>query len=257
MTASSHPQKPFWDWLDSHDDRWAFMVLYIGGSVLLSIFASLFWVAMLVVMHFMLELFRHRQMRPGAALAHALWHLKLDVALIFFALVLSLYGDMIFAALGLGQAARAANAVRGMQMATRFAVIERGIRVFLLTVDDLARVMRVVLRVASGRNKAAVAQGRFQPDALQPDTFPSKDVHFQARQGEGTRPSDGQGSGKPLPADHETDAEDPTPWRAPGRGDVFALCFGALCLLLVLGAPVLRGQTGAEILAVIAAQMSP
>ena len=238
MTSPARAKGPVHRWLDDHDERWTFMLLYIGGSVLLSIFANLFWVAMMVVTHFMLELFRHRTLKPGLALCHALWHLKLDIALIFFAMVLSLYGDMIFAALGLGQAARAAHAMRGMQMATRVAVLERGIRVFLLTLDDMARVTRAVLKIAAGKKNAVTAPANF-----------SREDFTQGRD-TGNGPFSG-------PAFCEEEAESATPWREPGGGDIFALCFGALCLLLVLGAPVLRGQPVDAVWAAIGAQMTP
>lgn len=254
MTFSSTAKPgPVRDWLDFHDDRWTFMLLYIGGSVLLSIFASLFWVAMMVVAHFLLELFRHRAMKPGAALLHALWHLKLDVALIVFALVLALYGDTIFAALGLGQAARAGQAVRGMQIATRFAILERGIRVFLLTVDDLARVVRVVVKMITGRKSAAAAtQGRFTT------AMPGEERAADRAAGHDGAAHPGGGSGIFSGAEHcRGGAEEAAPWRKPGGGDIFALCFGALCLALVIGAPLLRGQPAAEIRAVVAGQLSP
>ncbi|MCQ1058888.1 hypothetical protein LRP52_16625 [Photobacterium sp. ZSDE20] len=68
-----------------------------------------------------------------------LWHLKLDIVLIIFALWLSVYMDAIFGLVGLNAAARA-----GAQVGSRFAIFEKIIRGFFLTVDDAAQVLKVL-----------------------------------------------------------------------------------------------------------------
>ncbi|TVQ82843.1 MAG: hypothetical protein EA357_07695 [Micavibrio sp.] len=130
-------------WLHNHDEKWSFIIVYLGGAVILSIYASLFWVAALMFGHFLLEYWRHIMAKVDHPLRHAIWHTKFDFGLLFFAIVIVLYAELILAALGLGQAARAGQAVRGMQAASRFGVIERALRVFVLIVDELFRFIQI------------------------------------------------------------------------------------------------------------------
>lgn len=141
-----------WDWIREHDDRLSFVVLYIGGAIALSIWLNLFWVAMLMLAHFGLEVVRGRLLGAERPLLHALWEVKLDIALVLFALVVALYSDYVLGLLGLGQAARAGQAVRGVQAAARFGVVERALRIVVLTSDDLLRLVQAVLKF---RSKAA------------------------------------------------------------------------------------------------------
>lgn len=145
------------DWLKHHDERWSFILLYAGGAVVLSIYMSLFWVAMLMLVHLFLELMRHVSVRAPLPVLHSLWHVKLDIGLVLFALVVALYADTVMALLGLGQAARATQAVRGVQMATRFGIIERSMRVVLLTLDDIGLLLRGALKGAGRRAVVPVA----------------------------------------------------------------------------------------------------
>lgn len=141
-------------WIKEHDDRWSFIILYIGGAVALSIWLNLFWVIVLMLAHFVLEIVRGHLLQARRPLLHALWEVKLDIALILFALVVALYSEHILALLGLGHAARAGQAARGLQFAARFAVIERALRIIVLTMDDFARLVQAVLKFRS-RNKQA------------------------------------------------------------------------------------------------------
>lgn len=145
-------QESFKSWIDEHDERWSFILFYVGAAILLSIYATLFWVTLLMLCHYGLEIWRHYVIKAAHPILHALWEVKLDVALILFAFVITLYSDMVMAALGIGQAARAGQAVRGAQMLTRFAVIERALRIFFLTVDDITRVLLIGWRVIRGKN---------------------------------------------------------------------------------------------------------
>lgn len=138
-------------WIRDHDDRLSFVILYIGGAIALSIWLNLFWVVMLMLGHFGLEIFRGRLLGVTRPLAHAVWEVKLDIALMLFALVVALYADHILGLLGLGQAARAGQAARGLQAATRFGIIERALRVAVLTSDDILRLVQAAIRFR-GRN---------------------------------------------------------------------------------------------------------
>lgn len=135
------------DWIREHDDRLSFVVLYIGGAIALSIWLNLFWVIMLMLVHFGLEIVRGHLLGAKRPLAHALWEVKLDIALVLFALVVALYSDFVLGLLGLGQAARAGQAARGLQAAARFGVIERTLRVIVLTSDDVLRLVQAAFRL--------------------------------------------------------------------------------------------------------------
>ena len=144
------------EWIREHDDRLSFVILYIGGAIALSIWLNLFWVIALMLGHFMLEIVRGHLLAARRPLLHALWEVKLDIALVLFALVVALYAEHVLAVLGLGQAARAGQAAtRGVQFATRFAIIERGLRVAVLTMDDVARMIQAAIKF---RNRKAAPE---------------------------------------------------------------------------------------------------
>jgi len=145
MTAALH-------WVRDHDDRLSFVILYIGGAIILSVWLNLFWVAMLMLSHFGLEIFRGRLLKAENPLMHALWEVKLDVGLLLFALVVALYSEHVLALLGLGQAARAGQAARGLQVAAKFGIVERALRILVLTMDDIARLVQAIIKFRNKRN---------------------------------------------------------------------------------------------------------
>jgi hypothetical protein len=131
-------------WILTHDDSKLFMALYIGLAVVLSIAIGLFWLVVVVAVHFGFELIRQRSQHKNwlRVFAEAFWELKLDVALVLFAFVISLYMDIVLGAAGLGGAARLGAAAA--RSGARFAAWHRIIRGVLLTVDDAAQVVRAV-----------------------------------------------------------------------------------------------------------------
>jgi hypothetical protein len=141
-------------WVREHDDRLSFVVLYVGGAIALSIWFNLFAVAMLMLAHFGLEILRGHLLKADRPLLHAAWEVKLDIALLLFSLAVALYSEHVMALLGLGQAARAGQAARGMQFAARFGIIERALRIILLTVDDIARLVQALIKFRRQRNGA-------------------------------------------------------------------------------------------------------
>lgn len=162
------------DWIREHDDRLSFVILYIGGAIILSIWLNLFWVIVLMLVHFALEIVRGHLLEARRPLLHAIWEVKLDIALVLFALVVALYAEHVLAVLGLGQAARAGQAAtRGIQFANRFAVIERALRVIVLTMDDVARLFQAAIKFRSRKTApepqlAAVPGGEVtEPQGLQ------------------------------------------------------------------------------------------
>lgn len=150
-------------WVIRHEDSWIFTILYVGLAVALSLLVSLFWLVVLVVVHFVMEWVALGEVHPtlGRRSLEAAWAVKLDVALLVFALVLSLYLEAIFGVLGLRSAAQVGAAVRATG---RFAAMERAVRGVLLSLDDAAYVLRAVImrrpRPAKRQRKAHVARHR-------------------------------------------------------------------------------------------------
>ena len=204
-------------WIREHDDRLSFVVLYISGAILLSIVLNLFWVVMLMFGHFVLEIFRGYLLKVRRPFLHALWEVKLDIGLVLFALVVALYAEHVLALLGLGQAARAGQAVRGVDAAARFGVVERALRIFVLTMDDLARL--------------AQAASKFGRRSTEPATAP------------------------PETQAHAIDSTDSE--RSPGLGDVLSLSFAALCLFLIVLTPSMTGTLATDVAPKILQELSP
>jgi hypothetical protein len=128
------------DWIAEHDDRWLFTLLYVGLAVVLSIWISLFWLVAVVAAHGLLEAWALRRRGwQGPIAGKVLWHLKLDLTLILFALWLGLYLQTLFGLAGLGAMART-----GAQAGARFVAWQRALRGTLLTLDDAAQVARAV-----------------------------------------------------------------------------------------------------------------
>ncbi len=211
-------------WIKHHDERWSFILLYVGGAIALSIYTNLFWVVMLMLGHFGLEIWRHIIIKAAKPFLQALWHVKLDIALVFFALVIALYADMIMAALGLGQTARAGQAVRGAQMLTRFAIIERGLRIFFLTIDDIARIAMIVWKVLKGKNGKT---SREMEDARAKLKEEEEHIHPEPKAGR------------------------------LSKGDIFSLSFGGLCLLLIVLAPWITDREVSETAWAIIYELQP
>jgi len=207
------------DWIKDHDDRWSFVLLYVGGAILLSVFLNLFWVVMLMAGNFCLKVYRNFLVAKPQPFLTSLWQVKLDIGLIFFALAIGLYADHIFAALGLSQAARAGQAVRGLQMATRFGVIERGLKVFFMTIDDQARLVNAIVKARS-KKKSRVD--------IPEEAIPEPEAH--------------------LPS---------YPWKRWGKGDIFSVTFGLTCVGLIAAAPWILDMPPMEIGHLILWQLKP
>lgn len=131
-------------WLRKHDDQWGFTLVYITLAVVLSMAISLFWLVAVVAAHAMLEYWSlGRQGVHRHRLGWVVWHVKLDIALVLFALWLGLYIEVLFGIAGLSAAARATA-----QTGARFLAWQRAVRGVLLTLDDAA----VVAKSVMGRN---------------------------------------------------------------------------------------------------------
>jgi hypothetical protein len=208
-------------WIVEHDDRWLFVVLYVGLAVVLSIWISLFWLVAVVASHFALEWVRQRHFDPEplGALARVMWELKLDLGLVLFALALAAYMEVVLGVVGLGAAARV-----GLQSGARFAAWQRVLRGVLLTVDDAAQVVRVVARGGSPRGEGAEA---------------------------------GPAAGA-ITAGLRASATRWGGWSSRWTfGDHFAIWFGVVCGLLVVLAPALSHHDLASLIALLFEELHP
>jgi hypothetical protein len=140
---------PVREWIINHDESWLFTLTYVGLAVVLSIWISLFWLVVVVAMHFLLEWIRqsHFSTEPGEVFLRSVWELKLDIALVLFALALTAYMEVVLGVAGLGGAARL-----GLQGGARFAGWSRVLKGVLLSLDDAAQIGRAVLMRSSSQS---------------------------------------------------------------------------------------------------------
>jgi hypothetical protein len=227
-------------WIIDHDEKRLFVVLYIGLALVLSIWISLFWLAAVVAVHFIFELVRQASLerRGPVMLAEVLWELKLDIALVLFALALSLYMEIVLGAVSVGLAGRLAILARGGRLAklvqagakagSRFAGWQRALRGVLLSLDDAAQVLRALARGRGGAAAAAVSSGT----------------------GAAGEPVDVAADS--IPAGH---------WGSWGgswsRGDVFATALLLVCLGLIIAAPYITEHTWMSTLTTIGDELRP
>jgi hypothetical protein len=158
MDATQAPSVPqrgqIHAWIVNHDESKLFLVLYLTLALVLSVAIGLFWLVALVVVHFAFEHVRsrHEGLTGRAALGRALWNVKLDVALVLFALVLALYLQVVMGVLGLHAVSRAgALAQAGARGGIRFAAWEKVIRGILLSADDAVQGVRAFAAVRARR----------------------------------------------------------------------------------------------------------
>ncbi|MCW7753315.1 hypothetical protein OOT00_04860 [Desulfobotulus sp. H1] len=214
-------------WILTHDERWSFILCYLGLAVILSVCISLFWLVVVVGLHGTLEWICQRSedacAQSGVILSRVAWALKLDISLILFALALGVYMEIIMGMAGIGAATRAG--VQGAKGGARFLVWEKALRAMLLSLDDLAQVLRVLLRKTASpktEGEAECAESLSQPDA----PFVS--------------------------------AETGRSWRdAWSTGDWFCMIFGAACLLMIGISPWVTGHGLSGVLRLIGAELHP
>ncbi|TVQ95867.1 MAG: hypothetical protein EA398_16900 [Deltaproteobacteria bacterium] len=273
--------------MEEHDHRWSFLGPYLVLSVVLSVFVSLFWLLALIGMHAALEWTRQRRLHPNPrwVAGRILWELKLDLALLLFALVIVVYTDVVLGLLGLGAAARA-----GTAGAARIVAWQRGIRGFLMTVDEMmiawSGTRRILERQKNGEDDGEPEEdGTGRPDA--PASGPDHAADGRKVDGDDP-PADGDGltgsaqvdaqdgTGGPVQASLPEDVRDDVgevligttgrplpvhvvrPWVMQwGRGDMISvLLLVAMAGLLAL-APMLGGLTWAEIGRAVLEEMNP
>lgn len=138
-------------WIDRHDETWLFTGIYISLAVTLSMAISMFWLAAVAFAHGCLEWYALSRKGESQKLKKVLWHLRLDIVLILFALWLGVYMSLIFGMVGLGAFARASAA-----MCIPASPAQTLIRGSLLVVDDVAQVTRGVLQKRARKQQSAI-----------------------------------------------------------------------------------------------------
>jgi hypothetical protein len=148
-------------WIQTHDESWLFVAMYIGFAVVLSVWLSLFWLVAMVVIHFLLEVIRQSRVHEGwtAVTSMASWEVRVDLALLLLAFAVSLYMDLIMAVLGLQSLGRAAVATS--RVGARAVAWQRAVRAVVLGFDDVINGIRAIfLRKGSSEARAPeVAEG--------------------------------------------------------------------------------------------------
>lgn len=229
------------EWVRDHDERWSFVVLYLGLAVGLSVFVSLFWLLVVGALHFVLECGRQAYFREGRfeVVAHAVWEVKLDVGLILLALTLVLYIDVVLGLLGLQSAARAAAVARaGTRVGSRAAAWERTIRTFLITVDEMARIAYAAVLMRKGGRGAV---GRVEASEA----------------GVAAAEAEAFAEAQAFAASHVA-AEPGVGWRGPwGLGDRIGLALVAAGVVLLLVAPLVTAHDWGTAAAALMEELRP
>lgn len=149
------------EWVVRHDDSWWFVGCYVGLAVALSLIISLFWLVAVVAVHGVLEWLRQRWIvpkPPGSRWLRVVWELKLDLALILFALALAAYMELVLGVAGLGAAARL-GVQTGARTGVRATGWSRALRGVLLSLDDAAQLGRAVAGRGASDPEAAADVG--------------------------------------------------------------------------------------------------
>jgi hypothetical protein len=235
------------DFIAHHDDRWLFVAVYIGLAVVLSIALGLFWLVAVAGLHFALEVMRQAQHRSGTPdiVSHALWEIKLDIALVLLALAMALYMEVVLGILGLQSAARAGAASRAGMRLTRLAAWERNIRAIVLLADDVARVIQIgvtrVLRRPPPQQHATLTLAVRQDGSLQTTAVgPAAVVPPQAPGEERSRP------------------QAPSSWRDPwSAGDYFTITLLVASIAIIVFAPKLTDYSWSGATLALLEQLHP
>jgi hypothetical protein len=152
-------------WVVDHDESRLFLVLYISLALVLSIVLGLFWLVALALVHLLFEFVRcrHHGLRGHTAIGSAIWGVRLDLALVLFAFVLTIYLTFVFGVLGLHAVGRAGSAAAaGVRGGAQFAAWERVIRGLLLSIDDGLQGLRAVYAVRT--EPAALGSRSFEAE---------------------------------------------------------------------------------------------
>ena len=228
------------EWIIRHDERMSFAAAYVVLAVSLSLFVSLFWLIVLVVIHVGIEWMKKRY-RGYEGFGHAtiwtLWDVKLDLALALLAFVLAAYSGVSFGVAGAQSAGRA-----GL-LASRLGPITRGFaaaRVVLFRLWFAARI--IIIRKADMARAAARGKLAEQKAAAEVGEDAAGQIERDAANNH-----DGLG---PIPT--------VPPWKTEwSRGDWVGVVFISLNIILILAAPLISDQTFPGMLESFREQLHP
>jgi hypothetical protein len=243
-----------------HDDSKLFVFTYVGLAVILALWLGLFWLAAVVGVHFLIELVKqhHYDPRPLPVVTRSLWELKLDIGLVVCGLVIGLYIGIILGAAGIGAAARV-----GAQAAARVGLWQRALRGVLLTLDDVALVVKAR---APGKRKAARAAVLADGSVAEVVLEDTAEAEARAEPG-GAVPSDADA--EPVLVAVEPPHPPPEPpeggvalwggWAATrwSRGDRVSIGFTVANVVLLVAAPLLTDYTVATAWAEVLNELRP
>jgi hypothetical protein len=161
-------------WIQTHDESWLFVAMYIGFAVVLSVWLSLFWLVVMVVIHLIFELIRQSRVYDEwtAVASAASWEVRVDIALLLLAFAVSLYMDLIMGILGLQSLGRAAVATS--RVGTRAVAWQRAVRAVVLGFDDVINGIRAIFlrKGSSGEEGAGEPEGALIEAAAAPPSGP-------------------------------------------------------------------------------------
>lgn len=226
---------PLLRWIRTHDESWLFVAIYIGFAVVLSVWLSLFWLVLMVGIHFAFELVRQSTDFPrwSAVVSMASWEVRVDLALLLLAFAVSLYMDLIMAILGLQSLGRAAVATS--RVGTRAVVWQRAVRAVVLGFDDVANAIRAIFmkKGAASQPAPAAASVGAEPEAPDdPDPAPTTapDARSRGLPGWGER------------------------W---GFWDRFTMALSGACVAAMIAAPPLTDSTYGEAVETLREELRP
>lgn len=231
-------------WMINHDESRVFNVLYISLAVILSVFVSLFWLVLIVGIHFMLELIRqhhHCSRCARKVLGRSLWQLKLDFSFIAFSFVVDAYIGVLLGAAGLGKIPGLGR-IEEVEIsdAARLGGYGKAIRGIALSTDDILRTTSAAVGFKDGA-KNDDDDGTTEDDSVQQD-----DSHAPVV------PDSRQPPAQPELAPADTDLQ--VRWT---RSAYATVAFGITCVALLFLVPWLIGMSYGELWQIIIQDLQP
>jgi len=236
-------------WVRTHDESWLFVAIYIGFAVVLSVWLSLFWLVLMVGIHFLLEIFRQARDHEvwPAVLSMASWEIRVDLALLLLAFAVSLYMDLIMAILGLQSLGRAAVATS--RVGARAVAWQRAVRAVVLGFDDVANAIRAIFMKKGGASVEAARAGAGGDARAMPPSGPAEAAPEVVSSGD--------------PETETADTSDARRSTVPGWGDRwgfwdrFTMALSAACVIAMVAAPPLTDSTYAQAVETLIEELRP
>ncbi len=210
----------FKNWLIEHDNKILFVSLYAGLSLVLTLCLGLFWLILIVFIHFVFEIIKYRYNNSDwrYIVLNSIWETKLDFGLVLLALIISIYLDEILGMAGLGAAARTGTqcASRGV----RFLSYQRIIRAIVLSLDEMA----IAIKAIWCRQKQRKQSRRVRLDGHSKQNLQMLQSEIEQASFSGS----------------DCIMKTQTPWTGKWSfGDYFGIIMLLVCFFLIIGAPLI------------------